>query len=86
MQTKIIFFDGSSLLLNEGDYLQPIIPVTVDGKSSASLAEPVELYWHIYDGLIPAILDVLLACDFFKVTGKSDAVYNSKAIVSIVNL
>ena len=86
MQTKINFANGTSVILQETDSIQPISLINVDGKSCASLGMPSELYWHVHDGLIPSLLDVLLSCDFFKIVGHSDAVYGTKTIVSIENI
>ena len=86
MQAKINFANGTSLLLNDADSLQPVILAAIDGKSCATLANPVELYWHMHDGLIPAIMDVLLTCDYFKVVGEENVVYGTKSVVSVANV
>lgn len=84
METKINFSDGTSLILNESNLIQPIISID-NNAFSAALGKSFELYWHIQDGLIPSILDVLVSCDYFRVVG-NDTVYGSKSIVSIINL
>ncbi|MDE7183814.1 MAG: hypothetical protein K2O40_04885 [Lachnospiraceae bacterium] len=84
METVIIHFsDKSTLSLNEGDFLIPILRIDKDNQIFASLDQPAELWNHIQNGLIPSILDVFVKCDFFYLKNDPNTVYNSKAIVKI---
>lgn len=83
---KIYFSDKSYLELNENDLITPIVLFSLPGEEErASKGQPVQLYNHIHDGLIPSIMNVLCRCNFFEMENNSDIVYNSHSIVRIEN-
>jgi hypothetical protein len=82
-KAKITFANGDSIVLSEGVALYPIHANTKSNEKFASKDECSVLSYHISEGLIPSILDVLCFCEFFEY---DDIVYNTKTIVSIKNI
>ncbi len=84
MGTAIIYFsDRSTLEVKEGDLLIPIFRSGDATSSFASMGEPVEIWNHTSNGLIPSLLDIFTQSSFFYMNGDSSSVYNSGAIVKI---
>ena len=84
MSTANIYFsDKSSLTVNDGDHITPIVPIRSDEGNFASMSEPIELYDHIHDGLIPSLMDALCFCDYFYLNDDRNVVYSSRSIVKI---
>ena len=85
METAIIHFtDKSTITVNEGDYLIPIIHHKHDDVVTASMGESVKLWNHVHNGLIPSLMDAFIQCDFFYLNHDYNTVYNSSSIVKIV--
>jgi hypothetical protein len=82
----ITFSDGQKLELAVDDFLIPIVKVVNKEEIYSTRMEPVEMYWHIHDGLIPAIADVICNYDFFFVGHNTNKFYGSKTIVSVEQL
>lgn len=80
---KLYFSDKSTLDLSENDVLIPIVGHKSSDDVTASMAEPIELYSHVHNGLIPSIMDAFVKCDFFYVNHDYNTAYNSKAVVKI---
>lgn len=85
-QTKITFSNGHSITLNENDCLVPIVYVSNDDESFASMGKSHILELHIHNGLIPSIMSALLGCDFFFVNDNQNIIYGTKSIVSVENI
>lgn len=82
---KIYFSDKSSLIVNEGDRIIPIVRVHSDKDDFASMSKSIELYNHIHDGLIPSLMDAFCSCDYFYVNENRNTAYGSHSIVKIEN-
>ena len=83
---KIYFADSTSIVVNEGDIITPIICHSdTDGKF-ASMSTPMEIYNHVQNGLIPALMDVFCFSTFFYVGNDYDVVYGTNSIVKIENI
>lgn len=85
-QAKITFSDGSTLIVIEDQLIIPIVKYVKDGKTSVSKAEPVEIWNHLSNGLIPSLAELLINCEFFEVLTNRDKIYSSNAVVSIENI
>lgn len=86
IQINIIFADKTFITVKEDDLIIPIVLVdTPDGKVS-SLSQPIELYNHVHDGLIPALMNVLCSCSFFYLANNTDIAYGTGSIIKIENL
>lgn len=83
MKATINFSDGSILSIKENDLITPIMPVTHEGTPSASIGKPVETYFHIHNGFIPALMEAFCHCDYFYLNDDYSVAYCAKAIVSI---
>lgn len=85
MSATIYFSDKSTLVLHEYDILIPVVfnPGNDSESGFSSMSKGVELYPHIHDGLIPAIMDVLLSCQFFYVGSNCTPLYGVSSIVKI---
>lgn len=84
MKKAIIYFsDKSTIEVKENDHIIPILPINGDDGIHASMGESVEVWDHIHNGLIPAIMDAFAQCDFFYLNHNYDIVYNSKSVVKI---
>lgn len=79
----IYFSDKSTLKVHENDILIPIVSHKTDDGIHASMDEPIELWDHVHNGLIPSLMDAFLKCDYFYLNHRYEVVYNSKAIVKI---
>lgn len=82
---KIYFSDKSVIVVNEYDRITPITSIHSDKANFASMDKPIELYNHIHDGLIPALMDVFCFYDYFYVNEDRNTVYGSRSIVKIEN-
>lgn len=82
---KIYFSDKSNLIVNEGDHIIPIVRTHSDKGDFASMSEPIELYDHIHDGLIPSLMDAFCSCNYFYVNENGNTAYGSRSIVKIEN-
>jgi len=81
----ITFADKSTLEIQEGQLLMPIVKQEIDNEVSAGQAKPREMYWHHNNGLIPDILGLLYSCDFFYVLDSQDKAYGASSVVSVEN-
>ena len=86
MSTKLTFSNGETLIVHEDQILIPIVRVVRDKDISASMGKPVEIWSHTHNGLIPSLLDLLFASEYFCLVDTQDKVYNSSAVVTIENL
>ncbi len=87
MTATVYFADGSTLALRSGDRLIPIVlcPATETESSFSSMSDSVVLCPNVHNGLIPAILDVILSCQFFYIGDDCDTAYCTSSIVKIEN-
>ncbi len=85
-QARISFSDGSTIVIIEDQLIIPIIKYVKDDKTSVSKAEPVGIWYHLSDGLIPSLAELLCSCEFFQILTEDDKIYSSKAVVSIENI
>lgn len=85
-RAEITFVNGECITVSDGELPFPIIQVERDGKKFASTGEPVQLVPNIHNGLVPNILDMLCASEFFSVTADYDKVYKSSAVLSVAQL
>ncbi len=87
MNTATIYFaDHSTLSVSEGDYVIPVVTTTADDSEPfTSMGEPLEIYNHIHDGLIPAITTALCQCSYFYLNRNGNVVYSTSAVVRIEN-
>lgn len=85
MQTAVIYFsDASSIQVQEGDKITPIIYFNKqDNNGHAAKSIPNSLCLHLNDGLIPSIMDSLCHCDFFYLNNKNDTAYGTHTITKI---
>ena len=82
-KATIHFADGSSIELKENDFLTPIVMHSDNDKTFAAKDEPIDLYVHINDGLIPSIMDALCKCNFFYVNSDTSVAYSSHSIIKV---
>lgn len=80
---KLYFSDKSTLELKENDILIPIVGHNSGDDFTSGMDKSIELYSHVHNGLIPALMDAFVKCDFFYVNHDYNTVYNSKAVVKI---
>lgn len=85
MTSTVYFSDGTTLVLNDGDTITPVIQVgePSDASPFASMAENIILCSNIHNGIVPSFLNVLLSCRFFYVNNNSSILYFSNSIVRI---
>ncbi|MCD7882488.1 MAG: hypothetical protein LUI87_02100 [Lachnospiraceae bacterium] len=82
-KATLYFSDKSMLEIHEGDLITPIVRNELE-KSSASMAESVEVWNHTHNGLIPSIMDAFVAGDYFYLNHEYSTAYNSQAVVKII--
>ena len=82
MTSTVYFSDGTTLVLNDGDIITPIIQASEPSDVSlfASMAENIVLHPNAHDGIVPSFLNVLLSCRFFYVNNNSSILYFSNSI------
>lgn len=86
MSSAIIYFaDKSTIELNDGDRIIPIIECRDEDKPFPSVGSPIKIYEHSRDGLIPSILEALYRCKFFFICYDSEVAYNVSSIIKIEN-
>ena len=83
---NIYFADKTFITVKEDDLIIPIVLVDTPDRKIASLSQPVALYNHVHDGLIPALMNVLCSCSFFFLANNSDTAYGTGSITKIENL
>ena len=87
---KIYFSDKSTVTVNEGDFIIPIVSAKTSSEDasgeSVSMGKPIDLCGHSYHGLIPALATALYSCPFFYIGSNPDTVYGTGSIVKIENL
>lgn len=83
----LTFSNGKTLELCDE---QLVIPISrfLDGKKEISVSKglPYELWYHVHDGLIPSIAELLCKSDFFQLPDNENKIYSSSAVVSVENL
>lgn len=83
MKAVITFSDASTLTIKETDCINPILPSVCNDTPSASIGNPVEVYSHVHNGLIPALMEAFCNCDYFYINHEYSIAYCTKAIVNI---
>lgn len=78
--------NGEKLKVKEGQFIFTVTKYVHDGEILTSKAEPVELWYHANNGLIPCITQLLVKYDFFELEENSNKIYKSSSVVSIQNL
>lgn len=82
----IHFADNSSINISEGDFIIPVVAISdIDSESFTSMGEPLEIYTHVHDGLIPSITTAICQCSFFYLNRNNNVIYSTSAIVRIEN-
>ncbi|MFD2638361.1 hypothetical protein [Piscibacillus salipiscarius] len=77
---KITFSNNEAITVYEGGILIPIKKVNNEGTS---LSEPVELWSHTHDGLIPCLTELFSNSLFFFEADNKNKVYSVSAIVKL---
>lgn len=86
MNTATIYFsDKSTIVVKEGDLIIPIVQTAISDNVFSSMGESVEIYNHVNNGLIPALLDAFYLCKFFYINSSDSPVYGTACIVKIEN-
>ncbi|MCD7968317.1 MAG: hypothetical protein LUG90_21480 [Clostridiaceae bacterium] len=86
MNTATIYFsDKSTVILKEGDLIIPIIQHKENDDVFVSMGESIEIYNHINNGLIPALLEALYTCKFFYINTSDSPIYGTSCIVKVEN-
>lgn len=83
---KIHFSDKTTITVKENDLIIPIVLTDGPDGKFASMAEPVSLYNHVHDGLIPALMNAFCSCSFFYIASNTDTAYGTGSIIKIENL
>ena len=79
--------NGDTLELHEGQIVMPIAFIHREEEAFTSMVAPYELWYHVHDGLIPCITELLCRYEFFQIFDNEEStVYKSSAIVSIKNV
>lgn len=85
-KATIYFADKSSLIVSQGDFIIPVITISdIDSKAFTSMGEPLEIYTHVHDGLIPSITTAICQSSFFYLNRSNNVIYSTSAIVRIEN-
>lgn len=82
----LTFSNGETLELSEGQLITPVLKIVESDSIYASQDKSYEIWYHIHDGLIPSILEMLFSCEFFALLDDHSKVYNSKLVVTIKNI
>ncbi len=82
---KITFSDGSTMTVSATDCLIPIVKYDHNGETLTSQDKVYEIWYHVHDGLIPSLTELLCKCEFFKQIDGSK-VYKTSSVVSVENL
>lgn len=83
---KIYFADKSTVTVTENDIIIPIVLSEVSDSKFASMDKSIELYNHIHNGLIPALMTAFCSCSYFYIGSNTDTVYGTGSIIKIENL
>ena len=88
MKKAVIYFaDNSSLNVSEGDFFIPVVTISdMESKPFTSMGEPIEIYTHVHDGLIPSITTAICQCSFFYLNRNNNVIYSTSSIVRIENI
>lgn len=79
----VTFSNGDTLELRLNQIIKPIVKLIVDDDITVSMGKPYELYYHIHDGLIPSIAELLAKCEFFQLPDDDRKIYKTSAVVSV---
>ena len=82
-KATITFSNNEKIVIHELDRITPNVKESANNENFASMAEGVYIESHVYDGLIPFLLDVFLYCEYFFVGSDHTKAYSTKAIVKI---
>lgn len=82
----ITFSNGATLEIEEDQLIIPISRLEHEGEISTSQYPMYKVWYHIHDGFIPSLTELLCQCDFFQLVGDNSKVYKSSAVVTIENL
>ena len=82
-RAKIVFVNGESITVSEGQLLFPFRRIETKDKVFISKWEPVKLWDHLELGLLPGVGDMLASCEFFSLTDSCEKLYRSSAVLSI---
>ncbi|HHY53140.1 MAG TPA: hypothetical protein GX499_07845 [Clostridiales bacterium] len=80
----ITMSNGEVIELTCDDRLNPVGKVINEkGEKYASLFPAVQIWSHVYNGVIPSIADVVCNYPFFYINDDFSTLYSSSAIVKI---
>jgi len=82
----ITFSNGSTLVIEEDQLVIPISKFEDNGNISTCQYPTYKVWYHIHDGLIPSLTELLCQCDFFQLVNDKSKVYKSSSVVTIENL
>ncbi|WP_251612996.1 hypothetical protein [Senimuribacter intestinalis] len=83
-KATILFSDKTVLEVKEGDLITPVVCKSDTSSGFAAMGEPVEVWYHTSNGLIPSLLDVLTQHNFFYLNNDFSCVYNAISIIKII--
>ncbi|NMA23723.1 MAG: hypothetical protein GX938_09500 [Spirochaetales bacterium] len=82
----ITFANGEKLEVSAGQYLATIVKVELDSGASVGEGRIEQIGYHVSDGLIPDLVQIISTCEYFRLLESADKVYKSSAVVSIENI
>lgn len=85
-KAKLTFSNGETLILSDEQKIIPIVAYQSEDGLTTSIDKSYEIYYHIHDGLIPSITEMLSRCKFFMLFDNRSKVYSSSAVVTVENI